>query len=66
MKICEPTDSLEFSQIDCEMSFGERDDILNTFEGLARYLSNRFKGIEIQRTILRLPYSKAMEFYGSE
>ena len=56
----------EFSQIDCEMSFVERDDILNTFEGLARYLFRQIKGIEFNEPFLRLPYNEAMEFYGSD
>jgi aspartyl-tRNA synthetase len=56
----------EFSQIDCEMSFVERDDILNTFEGLAKYLFKEIKGIEFSDQFIRLPYSEAMEFYGSD
>ncbi len=56
----------EFSQIDCEMSFVERDDILNTFEGLAKYLFRKVRGIEFTHPFLRLPYHEAMEFYGSD
>jgi aspartyl-tRNA synthetase len=56
----------EFSQIDCEMSFVERDDILETFEGLAKYLFKQVKGIEFSEPFIRLPYSEAMEFYGSD
>jgi len=56
----------EFSQIDCEMSFVERNDILNTFEGLAKYLFKQIRGIEFKDPFLRLPYSDAMEFYGSD
>jgi aspartyl-tRNA synthetase len=56
----------EFSQIDCEMSFVERDDILNTFEGLAKYLFSQIKGIDFDEPFLRLPYQEAMEFYGSD
>lgn len=56
----------EFSQIDCEMSFVERDDILNTFEGLAKYLFRQVKGIEFTEPFTRLPYKDAMEFYGSD
>jgi len=56
----------EFSQIDCEMSFVERDDILETFEGLAKYLFKQIKGIEFNEPFLRMPYSEAMEFYGSD
>jgi aspartyl-tRNA synthetase len=56
----------EFSQIDCEMSFVERDDILDTFEGLAKYLFRQVKGIEFTEPFIRLPYREAMENYGSD
>ena len=56
----------EFSQIDCEMSFVERDDILNTFEGLARYLFKQIKGIEFSEPFIQLPYVEAMENYGND
>ncbi|HLN55568.1 MAG TPA: aspartate--tRNA ligase [Bacteroidales bacterium] len=56
----------EFTQIDCEMSFVERDDILNTFEGLAKYLFRQIRGMEFNEPFTRLPYSEAMEFYGSD
>src|SRR5450759_4042443 len=56
----------EFSQIDCEMSFVERNDILNTFEGLAKYLFRQIKGIEFNEPFLRIPYHETMEYYGSD
>jgi aspartyl-tRNA synthetase len=56
----------EFSQIDCEMSFVERNDILETFEGLAKFLFRKIKGTEFPEPFLRLPYSEAIEFYGSD
>ena len=56
----------EFSQIDCEMSFVERDDILNTFEGLAKYLFRQIKGIEFTEPFPKLSYHEAMEKYGSD
>lgn len=56
----------EFTQIDCEMSFVERDDVLDTFEGLARHLFRKIKGIEFPESFTRLPYAEAMEFYGSD
>lgn len=56
----------EFSQIDCEMSFVERNEVLDTFEGLAKYLFKQIRGIEFKESFLRLPYREAMEFYGSD
>jgi aspartyl-tRNA synthetase len=56
----------EFSQIDCEMSFVERDDILDTFEGLAKYLFRQIKGVEFNEPFQRLPYHEAIENYGSD
>jgi aspartyl-tRNA synthetase len=56
----------EFSQIDCEMSFVERDDILDTFEGLAKYLFRQIRGIEFNEPFLKLPYLESMENYGTD
>ena len=56
----------EFSQIDCEMSFVERNDVLETFEGLAKYLFRQIRGIEFNEPFLRMPYQEAMESYGSD
>jgi aspartyl-tRNA synthetase len=56
----------EFTQIDCEMSFVERDDILDTFEGLAKYLFKQIKGIEFREPFRRMPYSEAIENYGTD
>jgi aspartyl-tRNA synthetase len=56
----------EFTQIDCEMSFVERDDILGTFEGLAKYLFKSVLGVEIKEYFPRLTYDEAMEKYGSD
>ena len=55
----------EFTQIDCEMSFVEQEDILNTFEGLIRYLFKAIKGIEIAK-MPRMTYAEAMKLYGSD
>jgi len=56
----------EFTQIDCEMSFVERDDVLNTFEGLIKHLFANVKGINFTEPFQRMPYSVAMEKYGSD
>lgn len=55
----------EFTQIDCEMSFVEQEDVLNTFEGLTRHLLREIKGVEVD-TFPRMPWSVAMEKYGSD
>ncbi|MBT34238.1 MAG: aspartate--tRNA ligase [Thalassobius sp.] len=55
----------EFTQIDCEMSFVEREDILQTFEGLAKYLFKEVKGIEVE-DFPRMEYADAMSLYGSD
>ena len=55
----------EFTQIDCEMSFVEQDDVLNTFEGLTRYIFNEVLGVTVGG-FPRMPYSTAMEKYGTD
>lgn len=56
----------EFTQIDCEMSFVDRDDVLDTFEGLAKYLFSSIMGIEIMNAFPRMTYDEAMEKYGND
>ncbi len=55
----------EFTQIDCEMSFVEQEDVLNLFEGLTKSLFKTTKNIEVG-DFLRMPYSEAMSKYGSD
>jgi len=56
----------EFTQIDCEMAFVEREDILNTFEGMIKSLFKNVLGREIEGEFPRMPYADAMNFYGSD
>jgi aspartyl-tRNA synthetase len=55
----------EFTQIDCEMSFVTQEDILNTFEGLAKHLFKNIRGIDVNN-FRRISYANAMKFYGSD
>lgn len=55
----------EFTQIDCEMSFVDQEDILNTFEGLVRHLFTNVKGIELEE-VKRMTFADAMKFYGND
>ncbi|MGJ1387838.1 aspartate--tRNA ligase [Sphingobacterium spiritivorum] len=55
----------EFTQIDCEMSFVEQEDILNMFEGLAKHLFKTVKGFELG-SVPRMTYADAMRLYGSD
>lgn len=55
----------EFTQIDCEMSFVEQEDILNIFEGLVRTLFQEIKGIDLP-SVPRMQYADAMRLYGSD
>lgn len=56
----------EFTQIDCEMSFVDRNEVLNTFEGLTKHLFRQIKGTEFDESFPRISYSEAMEYYGSD
>ncbi|MBT8221108.1 MAG: aspartate--tRNA ligase [Bacteroidia bacterium] len=55
----------EFTQIDCEMAFVTREDVLNTFEGLTKSLFKTMKGIELE-DFPRMTYDEAMVKYGSD
>ncbi len=56
----------EFTQIDCEMSFVDQEDILNTFEKLAKHLFYEVKGITFNEKFPRISYQDAMKYYGSD
>ncbi len=55
----------EFTQIDCEMSFVEQEDVLNTFEGLTKHLFKEMKGIDFG-DFPRITWHDAMKYYGSD
>lgn len=56
----------EFTQVDCEMSFVERDDILTTFEGLAAHLFDTIRGVKLPLPFRRMNWEEAMSRYGSD
>ena len=56
----------EFTQIDCEMSFVEQEDVLNTFEGMMRTLFHNVLGVEIANPLPRMSWYDAMDGYGSD
>ena len=56
----------EFTQIDCEMSFVEQEDVLNTFEGMMKTLFKNVLNVEIANPIPRISWYEAMEKYGSD
>lgn len=56
----------EFTQIDCEMAFVEQEDVLDTFEGMTKFLFEELKEIEIAEPFLRMTYADAIKYYGSD
>ena len=56
----------EFTQIDCEMSFVEQNDIIELFEEMAKYLFKTIRNYEINEPFLRLPWIDAMKRFGSD
>ncbi len=56
----------EFTQIDCEMSFVEQEDILNMFEGLVKHIFREVKGIEYNEPVQRMSWEDAMWQYGND
>ncbi len=55
----------EFTQIDCEMSFVEREDVLGIFEGMIRHLFKEIRGIDLP-VLPRMTWHDAMEYYGCD
>jgi len=56
----------EFTQIDCEMSFVEQEDILQMFEGMTKYILKEVKGINISENFPRITWEEAMTKYGND
>jgi aspartyl-tRNA synthetase len=56
----------EFTQIDCEMSFVEQEDILTTFEHMLKHIFREIKGLEFPDAFPRMTFDDAMEFYGND
>ena len=56
----------EFTQIDCEMSFVEQEDVISLFEEMAKHLFKTVRNYEINEPFLRLPWSEAMRRFGSD
>ena len=56
----------EFTQIDCEMSFVEQEDVLNTFEGMIKHLFKEIKKIDFTEPFPRMTWADAMKYYGSD
>ncbi|MCQ2250206.1 MAG: aspartate--tRNA ligase [Bacteroidales bacterium] len=56
----------EFTQIDCEMSFVEQEDIIQLFEGMAKHLFKTIRNIDIPEAFPRMTWHDAMKYYGSD
>jgi aspartyl-tRNA synthetase len=56
----------EFTQIDCEMSYVEQEDVINLFEGMAKHLFKELRGVELNEPFIRMSWADAMKYYGSD
>ncbi len=56
----------EFTQIDCEMSFVEQEDVISLFEGMAKHLFKELRGVELNEPFIRMSWDDAMRLYGSD
>ncbi len=56
----------EFTQIDCEMSYVDQEDVLDLFEGMAVHLFKELRGVELERPFMRMSWADAMKYYGSD
>ena len=56
----------EFTQIDCEMSFVDQDDVINLFEDMARHLFKEIRGVELPEKLQQMTWHEAMKRFGSD
>ncbi len=56
----------EFTQIDCEMSFVDQEDVIDLFEGLARHLFKEVRGVDLPAKLPQMPWHEAMRRFGSD
>ena len=56
----------EFTQIDCEMSFVDQDDVINLFEDMARHLFKEVRGVDLPEKLQQMTWHDAMRLYGSD
>ena len=56
----------EFTQIDCEMSFVDQEDVIEVFEGLARHLFKEVRGVELPAKLQQMTWHESMRLYGSD
>ena len=56
----------EFTQIDCEMSFVEQEDVISLFEGMAKHLFKTIRGVELEGRFPRMTWHDAMKYYGCD
>ncbi|MBR3100596.1 MAG: aspartate--tRNA ligase [Muribaculaceae bacterium] len=56
----------EFTQIDCEMSFVDQEDVIEVFEGLARHLFKEVRGVDLPAKLQQMTWQEAMRLYGSD
>lgn len=56
----------EFTQIDCEMSFVDQDDVINIFEDMARHLFKEIRGVELPEKLEQMTWQEAMKRFGSD
>ncbi|MBQ0121196.1 MAG: aspartate--tRNA ligase [Bacteroidales bacterium] len=56
----------EFTQIDCEMSYVDQEDVIEVFEGMARHLFKEVRGVELPEKLQQMTWHDAMRLYGSD